>query len=100
MTQDQQHGQFQQAQRLFEQPSDAVSFYSDMAQVLRTGNEIVLQFYETIPGPPGPDERITVVRTRLRATIMVSIPHATNIGEVLRTRIQESIPDEPQGSAQ
>lgn len=92
MTQDHQPSQ---AQRIFEQPPDAISLYSDMAQVLRTPNEIVFQFYETIPGPPGADATITLVRTRLRATITVSIPHAANIGEILRTRTQEPTADQP-----
>ena len=83
-----------QIQRVFEQPSDAISLYSDVAQVVRTANEIVFQFYDTIPGPPGPDGSITVVRTRLRATITVSIPHAANIGEILRTRTQQPIADQ------
>jgi hypothetical protein len=41
-----------QIQRIFEQPPDAISFYSDMAQILSTGNEVIIQFYEAIPGPP------------------------------------------------
>ena len=84
-----------QVQRIFEQPPDAISLYCDIAQVFRTPNEIVLQFYDTIPGPPGPDANITVVRTRLRATITVSIPHAANIAETLQTRTQQSIADQP-----
>jgi len=92
MTQPEEHAQ---VQRIFEQPPDAISLYSDMAQVIRAPNEIVLQFYETVPGPPGPDGKITVVRTRLRATVTVSIPHAANIGDILRTRTQEPIADQP-----
>lgn len=72
-----------QIERIFEQPPDAVSFYCDMGQVFSTGNEIVLQFYEVIPGPPGPGGLITKVRTRLRATVTFSIPHARNIGNLL-----------------
>lgn len=71
------------AERIFEQPNDAISFYCDIGQVLATGNEIVLQFYETIPGPPGSDGKITRVRSRLRATVMLSLPHAANIGKHL-----------------
>ncbi len=68
------------AQRLFEQGPDAVSFYSDLVQVLNTGSEVVFQFYETIPGPPtSPAGQITHVRTRLRATIQLSPGHALNI---------------------
>ncbi len=103
MTQGEQPAQTQQpelhqAQRVFEQPPDAISLYSDIAQVLNTGNEIVLQFYETIPGPPGPTGTMTLVRTRLRATITVSISHAANIGEILRTRTQGAIEARPEGS--
>lgn len=72
-----------QVNRVFEQPESSVSFYSDFAQVLGTGHEVVLQFYETIPGAPGPGGSIQVVRTRLRATITISISHAANIGNLL-----------------
>lgn len=72
-----------QANRIFEQPPDAISFYSDFAQIVGTASEIVLQFYETIPGAPGPDGNVTMVKTRLRATAMVSKSHAANIGKLL-----------------
>ena len=77
--------------RVFEQPPDAISFYCDIGQVLATGNEVVVQFYETIPGPPDPDGKITRVRSRLRATVTLSLPHATNIGKhlVKKTKGQE-----------
>ncbi len=70
-------------ERLFEQPSDAITFYSDLAQIINTGNEILLQFYESIPGPPTIDGNMTKVRSRLRATITISIKHAQNIGNLL-----------------
>ncbi len=73
----------QQLPRIFEQPPDFVSFYSDLAQVMNTGNEVVLQFYETVPGPPGEEGKVTQVRTRLRATVTVSESHAGNIGRLL-----------------
>lgn len=80
----------QEVTRVFEQPSDAISFYSDMAQVISTGNEITLQFYETIPGPPGgPKGNILSVRTRLRATVTISKAHARNIGDLLLKRVDE-----------
>jgi len=69
--------------RLFEQPHDAISFYADYGQVMHTGNEIMIQFYETIPGPPDPGGNIKHVRSRLRATITVSLQHALNIGKLL-----------------
>ena len=75
--------------RDFEQPIDALSFYSDMAQVISTGNEIVLQFYETIPGPPNSNRKVSKVRTRLRATITVSVSHARNIGTLLLERTEK-----------
>lgn len=70
-------------QRIFEQPPDAISFYCDMGQVLATGNEVVMQFYETIPGSPDPAGHPKSVRSRLRATITISPPHARRIGNVL-----------------
>jgi hypothetical protein len=72
-----------QAERVYEQPPDAISFYCDLGQILSTGNELVMQFYEAVPGPPGPTGQITKIRTRLRATITVSFPHAQNIGKLL-----------------
>ena len=71
-------------ERFFEQPPDAISCYSDFAQVIHTGNEILLQFYETIPGPPAAGgSNLSKVRSRLRATITISIAHAQNIGKLL-----------------
>jgi hypothetical protein len=72
-----------QISRVFEQPADAVSFYSDFAQVLGTGVEVVIQFYETIPGSPGPGGQIQMVRSRLRSTITISKAHAMNLGRTL-----------------
>lgn len=79
-----------QVPRLYEQPPDAVSFYSDIAQILYTGNEIILQFYETIPGPPESEGVIKNVKSRLRATITVGISHAHNIGKLLLERVEEA----------
>ena len=70
-------------ERFFEQAPDAISCYSDYAQVIHTGNEILLQFYETIPGPPAIGGNISKVISRLRATITISIAHAQNIGKLL-----------------
>ena len=82
MAQEQSPGTMQ-VTRVYEQPDGSMSFYSDFAQVINTGHEVLLQFYETIPGPPGPGGNVQTVRTRLRATIAVSIPHAANIGNLL-----------------
>jgi hypothetical protein len=76
-------------ERIFEQPPDAISFYCDLGQVFSTGNEVVVQFYEAIPGPPSPQGNITRVRTRLRATVTFSTPHAKNIGKTLIERTEE-----------
>lgn len=78
-----------QIARLFEQPPDSISFYTDFGQVFHTGNEIVLQFYETIPGPPDPGGNIKSVRSRLRATITLGLPHARNIGKLLVEKTKE-----------
>jgi hypothetical protein len=79
-----------QVPRFYEQPPDAISFFSDIAQILYTGNEIVLQFYETIPAPPDSKGAINNVRSRLRATITVSTPHAHNIGKLLLEKFEEA----------
>ena len=82
----------QQVNRLFEQPPDAVSFYSDLAQVISTGKEVILQLYESIPGPPSPPKgQVSHVRTRLRATITLSTTTARNLGTMLLQRISEDI---------
>lgn len=78
-----------QIERFFEQPPDAISFFSDFAQVAHTGNEMVIQFYETIPGPPGLEGHITKVKTRLRATIIVGLAHAQTIGKLLTEKSAE-----------
>jgi len=70
-------------ERVFEQPPDSISFYCELGQVLATENEVVVQFYETIPGAPGLKGNIEKVKTRLRATITLSYPHAANIGKLL-----------------
>lgn len=91
-----------QITRVFEQPPDAISLYSDFTQIIGTGHEIVLQFYETIPGTPGPGGQIQIVRTRLRATIAVSMAHAANIGNSLikQSQVASSKPEAKQGEGQ
>lgn len=80
-----------QVQRFYEQGSDSVSFYSDLAQVINTGNEIVFQFYETIPGAPGPTGVIQSAKSRLRATITLSLQHAKNIANNVITQLPDQV---------
>lgn len=80
----------QMIQRIFEQGPDSVSFYCDLTQVLNTGHEMVFQFYETIPGTPGPTGSIQSVRTRLRATITTSPAQAKNIANNLLAQISNA----------
>jgi hypothetical protein len=79
-----------QVKRIFEQPEGTLSLYSDYCQVVGTGHEVVLQFYETIPGPPGPGGKMEHVRSRLKATVIVSTAHAKNIGNLLIKQTQKS----------
>lgn len=72
-----------QVSRRFEQAPDAPSFYSDVVQILGTGNEVILQFYETIPNAPGASGQIEGVRSRLRATVITSPNHAASLGNNL-----------------
>lgn len=82
-----------QVNRVYEQPPDAVSFYSDQGLVLGTPNEVVLQFYESVPGPPsGPSGQIQVVRSRLRATVVLSRAHALSIGRLLIQKVEGAVP--------
>lgn len=69
--------------RTFEQPDNAPSFFSDLAQVTATGNEVIVQFYETMPGPPDPEGNIKKVKTTLRANVIISLAHAKNLGKLL-----------------
>lgn len=70
--------------RKFTQPADAISFYCDNIQAMGTGEEVVLQLYELIPGPPeGPEGTIKHAESRLRATVKLSKAHAKRIGKVL-----------------
>jgi len=75
-------------QRIFEQAPDAISFYCDFGQVTSTGAEVIVQFYETIPGPPEPSGGPRNIRTRLRATVTLSYRHAKNIGELLMREVE------------
>ncbi|MFZ0050896.1 MAG: hypothetical protein WAK96_03915 [Desulfobaccales bacterium] len=79
-----------QIARSFEQSPDAISFYCDFANVVATGNEVVMQLYETIPGVPDHEGKITKAVSRLRATITLSVSHAQNLGKVLveKTKVQ------------
>jgi hypothetical protein len=72
-----------QITRVFEQPADAVTVYADFAQVLGTGSEVILQFYETIPDVPGPSGQIQSVRSRLRTTVILAPAHARSIAHLL-----------------
>jgi len=78
--------------RIFEQPPDAVSFYSDVAQVLGTGLEVVMQFYETIPGTPGPGGKIASSAESVGASDgvytvqLAEIQHLTLLGSDRRFR--------------
>ena len=76
------------AKRVYEQPPDAISLYSDLAQVLATGQEVLLQFYETIPKPPDAEGEITEVTSRLRVTVILSPAHALNMAKTLRSQLE------------
>jgi hypothetical protein len=80
---------FQEVSRTYEQPFEAISFYCDLAQVINTGHEIVVQLYETIPGPPLPSGQISKVITRLRATVTLGSRHAQNLGKMLVERVAQ-----------
>ena len=73
--------------RVFGVSQNAVSFYSEHAQIMNTGNEVMIQFYEMIPSPPPITGAIAEASTNLRATITVSFNHARQIGELLLKHI-------------
>ena len=80
-----------QAQRVFEQPGDAVSLYSDFVQVVQAEHEVYLQFYDTIPGPPveaqGGQAAPNTVRTRLRVTIVLTPSFARKIVDLIKSSV-------------
>lgn len=84
-----QEGQPQKIERFFEHPPDAISFFSDYTQVISTGHEVLIQFYETIPGPPDMQSHIKQVRSRLRATITMTYPLSQNLGKLLIEKVVE-----------
>ncbi len=69
--------------RTWEQPEDAIVCYGEIAQIVRTQQEIYVQFYETIPSIPDSSGRVDTVRCRLRATVVLSKAHATRLGHLL-----------------
>lgn len=69
--------------RSFVHREDAISFYSDYIQVIAPKEEIILNVYETIPGPPSPSGGIESAESRLRATIVMSKARAQRLGELL-----------------
>lgn len=79
-----------EVKRFFEQSPDAISFYCDFAQVVSTRNEVVMQLYETIPGVPDREGKITKAVSRLMATVTLSVSHAQTLGKGLveRTKVQ------------
>ena len=87
-SQPQEGGQIE-IQRLYEQSPDALSMYSEIAHIVGTRNEVIIQFYETIPGIPGPSGAAETMTTRLKATITMSFAHAANLGRILLERIPE-----------
>lgn len=81
------------AKRLFEQPPDAISLYSELAQVLGTEHEVFLQFYETIPRAPGAEGNVTEVTSRLRVTVVLSPAHALTLAKTLLGKLEETEQD-------
>jgi len=77
-------------ERPYEQPPDAVSCYADMTQMVRTSNEVIMQFYEAIPGVPKGPAGPEVVRMILRATITLNVDHARRIVHGLGEALGES----------
>ena len=80
-------------QRVFEQPPDAITCYAELVQTVVTEHEVILQFYEPVPGPPiapvpvsGPPEGQVgpgIMRSRLRATIILNKQHALRLATSL-----------------
>ncbi len=74
----------QKVMRVFEQPPDAASIFSEFVQVVGTENEVLIQFYDLVPGPPVlPSGTAEVVKNRLRVTVALTPNLAKRLGELL-----------------
>ena len=71
-------------ERAFEQPPDAITCYADLVQTVVTEHEVIVQFYEPVPGPPAAGQGgPSIMRSRLRATIILNKPHAARLATSL-----------------
>ena len=80
------------AKRVFEQPLDAISIYAEYVQVLGTENEVVIQFYDIVPGIPSVSEGVSEakeIRTILRANVVMSPRLAERLTNILRNRFEK-----------
>lgn len=84
--------------RRFTQPPDSFVGYADFAQVSAIEDEVVIQFYTTIPGIPAEPGKIEDAVTRLVATIIVSPSHARRLASVL-TQTSEGGSQQPPETA-
>jgi hypothetical protein len=73
----------QPAERIFEQPPDAVTCYADVTTLVVTESEVILQFYEPVPSPPAAGSRAPSIRSRLRATVILNKDHARRLSNNL-----------------
>ena len=76
------------AKRVMEQPPDALVMFSDYAHILSTGNEVILQFYETTPKAPDDEGVIREVTSRLRVTVVLSPAHALNVVKTMQQQLE------------
>jgi hypothetical protein len=77
-------------ERSFSISPDLVSFYSDYAHVLGTADEVMLNFYETIPGLPNESGNVEGAESRLRATVTLSMRHAGVLARLLQANLETS----------
>lgn len=78
--------------RVFERPADAISFYSDLVQVIGIEREGLLQFYETILGPPL--EQVYTLRERAEVMpFLERYPFLTSLLLEAYSKVKEYFPD-------
>ena len=66
----------------FQTAQDHVTAYIDTFNVVRTGREVIISAYQTLPGYPSAEGVEAATRTR-RATLILSPEHALDLGLLL-----------------
>lgn len=80
----------------YETAEDHVSVYVDMFNVVRSGREVVLSGYQTLPGYPSDEEPNPATRSR-KVTIFLTPDHALELGTILLKRAGKEMVSDREG---